>query len=573
MHQTAPVPLPSPPTGKLGRKKSQNEKSWYVILGSHEHRPMITQNEPFLSSGGKFKAKLPIVFKCPTKEQADDVFRYQPFLQSVAHLNNEELTRTICLSTSGSDILLNIRPLYPVFYGTKAAVYLTHPEAESATHGCTKPIWRKHDSFKEAIVYMLTGNPDAYGQIIAAHADQFNEPVFHSDNDSDGGSESAEPEVVSIWPPLAPRGLSPSPQTPSCRSATSRSHSSVTPSHTMPAPSTCHYAHRDNDVLSSQLHDHSISTPTTPAPPTQQGASHGTQIVHELSGVLTSHLPQATQTKQPVPSLGRYTDAYVQAYDFSLEAIMQMWHAITQNHSAHGCMNQLIAAGLSSKEVQLIWLLAQAEAPTSEWATQWIRYCRVLLLLSSVMRKDRVSVRLQLAQGETCPSLSERQQMAPGQHNATSVQRLTSKTCKVISRTPAEKKALAMRKKDRAQKYKDALANAQAILYEEATKLHMEFGSHSIEYYLKELIQVSQLHEVKHINDEAHLLEGSRYKLSDLIDQIKEGWDALSSEERIAVTDPWIKEFEECREMRQLAVQNVAINAFHDTKATLDIVQ
>ncbi|KAL6298320.1 hypothetical protein BKA93DRAFT_744378, partial [Sparassis latifolia] len=152
--------------------------------------------------------------------------------------------------------------------------------------------------------------------------------------------------------------------------------------------------------------------------------------------------------------------------------------------------------------------------------------------------------------------------------------------------TPAEKKALAMRKKDRAQKYKDALANAQAILYEEATKLHMEFGSHSIEYYLKELIQVSQLvsnkcasnhwnvyqqHEVKHIND-AHLLEGSRYKLSDLIDQIKEGWDALSSKERITVTDPWIKEFEECREMRQLTVQNVAINAFHDTKATLDIL-
>ncbi|GBE85875.1 hypothetical protein SCP_0803970 [Sparassis crispa] len=63
------------------------------------------------------------------------------------------------------------------------------------------------------------------------------------------------------------------------------------------------------------------------------------------------------------------------------------------------------------------------------------------------------------------------------------------------------------------------------------------------------------------------------YKSNSLPFEIKAKWDAMSPEERITITDPLLKNLQDQRETKQLAVQNVPINAFHDVRSNLASVQ
>ena len=54
---------------------------------------------------------------------------------------------------------------------------------------------------------------------------------------------------------------------------------------------------------------------------------------------------------------------------------------------------------------------------------------------------------------------------------------------------------------------------------------------------------------------------------------LSERWKNMSEEERTAAVGDGVEELEERRENRKEGVQNVLINSFHDTRATLGIVQ
>ncbi|KAI0083030.1 hypothetical protein BDY19DRAFT_864865, partial [Irpex rosettiformis] len=59
---------------------------------------------------------------------------------------------------------------------------------------------------------------------------------------------------------------------------------------------------------------------------------------------------------------------------------------------------------------------------------------------------------------------------------------------------------------------------------------------------------------------------------TDIMPQLREEWNGLSSTEKSDLTEEWVTKLEETREMKAHAVHNVPINAFHDARATLKSV-
>jgi len=64
---------------------------------------------------------------------------------------------------------------------------------------------------------------------------------------------------------------------------------------------------------------------------------------------------------------------------------------------------------------------------------------------------------------------------------------------KIFKRSNAEKKALAEQRMDRKIAYRDALSQAADVIHNEAVKLHEQFGTHSVDYYLQDILQQSRL--------------------------------------------------------------------------------
>jgi hypothetical protein len=55
--------------------------------------------------------------------------------------------------------------------------------------------------------------------------------------------------------------------------------------------------------------------------------------------------------------------------------------------------------------------------------------------------------------------------------------------------------------------------------------------------------------------------------------QVSAKWQAMSNEERIAATDDSLQDLKDQKEMHALSLQNVPINAFHDTRANLAAIK
>ncbi|KAG1723300.1 uncharacterized protein EDB91DRAFT_1255692 [Suillus paluster] len=153
--------------------------------------------------------------------------------------------------------------------------------------------------------------------------------------------------------------------------------------------------------------------------------------------------------------------------------------------------------------------------------------------------------------------------------------------CKAHLCTQAEKKALA--EKCRAHKcaYKDALADSQDMVMQEAVKLHEEFPHRTVEYQFEAILQ--QLHtkqksrkatnwnaflrsEVKAMNA-ARAPNEPRVKATQAGHDIAAKWNAMSQQEKGLMED-----LEDHHNNKALASHNVPINAFHDICTTLDSV-
>ncbi len=64
-----------------------------------------------------------------------------------------------------------------------------------------------------------------------------------------------------------------------------------------------------------------------------------------------------------------------------------------------------------------------------------------------------------------------------------------------------------------------------------------------------------------------------RKKVHELARECKAEWQGMTPEERVTATEDAIEELKQQREMKKLSVQNVSINAFHDVRANLKVIE
>ncbi|KAG2029493.1 hypothetical protein BDR03DRAFT_880613, partial [Suillus americanus] len=153
-------------------------------------------------------------------------------------------------------------------------------------------------------------------------------------------------------------------------------------------------------------------------------------------------------------------------------------------------------------------------------------------------------------------------------------------------RTEAEKKALAEKRKAHKGAYKDALADAQDLVMQEAVKLREQFPGRTVEYHFEAILQRTHTKqksrkptrwnaflrsEVKAMNAGREPDE-RRIKATEVGREIAERWNTMSQQEKIDVTKDLMEDLEEHRNNKSLTSHNVPISAFHDIRATLDSV-
>ncbi|EIW73884.1 hypothetical protein CONPUDRAFT_160605 [Coniophora puteana RWD-64-598 SS2] len=148
--------------------------------------------------------------------------------------------------------------------------------------------------------------------------------------------------------------------------------------------------------------------------------------------------------------------------------------------------------------------------------------------------------------------------------------------------TPAQRKALAIRRKSFRLQYRDALKECRSKIRDMAKKLRERFGKHSEDHYYREILQDSRLvrharkisrwnvyqrQEMKRLNSEQ--MPGQKRKNAGaLVAGIAQAWKVLTPEEKVAFTDPLMADMQENRDNKELAAHNAPLAAFQDTDKT-----
>ncbi|KAG2743899.1 hypothetical protein P692DRAFT_20746183 [Suillus brevipes Sb2] len=132
--------------------------------------------------------------------------------------------------------------------------------------------------------------------------------------------------------------------------------------------------------------------------------------------------------------------------------------------------------------------------------------------------------------------------------------------------------------------YAQALQEARNVVNKQAKLLHKRFGKHSVEYYFGELMQRARAaqssrsptrwnafvrKEVKHINAE-HPSGSPSVKASQCVKELASRWNNMTKAAEEEETNDAVQSLEEFREMKNLALHNVPLNAFQDVRKTLE---
>ena len=152
------------------------------------------------------------------------------------------------------------------------------------------------------------------------------------------------------------------------------------------------------------------------------------------------------------------------------------------------------------------------------------------------------------------------------------------------------------------QNYRNALREAQGKIYALAQELKDRFGKYSVDHYHNDLIHRAhksrstrkvnrwnafQRLELKRMKGVQTVKINSTYqKLSYVLaenpdsvnltaatKEISARWKLLSEEDRVAITAGCMQEIEEEREVKDLALHNVPLQAFYDARRTVQTVE
>ncbi|KAL6298829.1 hypothetical protein BKA93DRAFT_830393 [Sparassis latifolia] len=352
------IDSPSPMQTALPSSTIESQ-GWYVILGGQ--RPGIVDTPPIMS-GGKFSPALPVLVKCHTQAQAEDVERFNDVVKPLKHLDEtttEAIVDLINQSSVTPTILRAHQNFWCVVYGNRSGIFMSNTEAIAQVNGMTKAIFRRiseqnGSAFKRALIYMVMKG--------ASEKDL---------SEQRADSSSIDPQLNS---------LSTSFQT----QFTMRVEHSEDVSHAQPStPSACSQARQGAIVSNASIRAHSPSrqpTPVqhgTPSRSSRQGSAQHSddsqdheyaaaasgppsvyiyQHVRNLAGIVKTLLGPCTDST-PALSLGHQADAYLQAHGYSNDANMTLCHAYSLSGTLEEFIEKLAPKGMPIKEIKYLWCL------------------------------------------------------------------------------------------------------------------------------------------------------------------------------------------------------------------------
>ncbi|KAG1897856.1 uncharacterized protein F5891DRAFT_956561 [Suillus fuscotomentosus] len=156
-----------------------------------------------------------------------------------------------------------------------------------------------------------------------------------------------------------------------------------------------------------------------------------------------------------------------------------------------------------------------------------------------------------------------------------------------IKWTSEQKAALRAKRAQHPINYGTALKEAREVVQHQAEMLYEKFGKHSIEYYYQEVMQKSHLvtqkrsvnhwnaflsGKLKEHNEEREKQGLSKEKVDVIVVEVSAQWKCMNKEERSDATDNLMQSLGDQREMKDLALYNVPLNAFQDGRKTLDSI-
>ncbi|KAI9069497.1 hypothetical protein FKP32DRAFT_1553814, partial [Trametes sanguinea] len=545
--------------------------AWYVTLGKGRSRK--TRTKPFCP-GGKFSNPFPIVFKVPSEELADEILTYREAIKAVEAAENVyDRVRLIYTLPLGDDILKDYietsvgQGLYPVCWGHECAVFSKVDDARDATKGIEKAIWRKVPSFRRAVAFMVSGGESEKKGNVELR--QLLMECLASGPRVEAPAEEDEPSVFPM--PVTPRHPSRAQAAPAATPSAPRAQATpaVTPSGsphkramnarpTSQLPSSAEASSSSSTLLSDLMFDLSVAD-------LNLEGEWVYQHTRNLRGIKASHnFPVVSSTR--VPSCGRALDMFLQAFGSDIDSKLLVAYACKHSNTMEEFVRQLTVL---------------TEPPT---------------FVST--RANPLSIALSYASYFDMVLYGKGRRMAARREAASAqrkyVTRLARKPYRTrrkaitITKTPAEKKLISQQRAERREKMAEALAAARETVAEEARKMQAEFGLHSDKYFEQQIFQHARVtstkrktnpwnaflrHELQKRND-ALPAGAPRYSSSDktVISEISAKWKAMSDEEKASVSEDLVKDLDEQKEMKALAVQSVPISAFHDVRATLESV-
>ncbi|OCH84870.1 hypothetical protein OBBRIDRAFT_839387 [Obba rivulosa] len=312
----------------------EDDPGFWVVLGGDKY--IVSQERPFMSSGGRNSPVFPIIVKCDTEAQAGEVARAHEVLREARKLKS---------STTKAEAILESRIL--------ASILPDHSKCRDQikqVHGWVKPVWKKELNFRDALVYMIMK-----GRVPASLR-------------AGAPGKAAKHTSVSVGSTAQQLGsLRLGPSSPAAYSATheethvrtlrprkatnSQQTKSLQRSENKPAESN----KRSLDTVVGE----SAITFSAAAQSLSALASHSLapvyQYIRELGGLLS--VEYTPHDILDAPSLGVYADAYVQSHGFTRHAITQIYDALRTCKTQEKFVERLVALGHPVKQSKWLWYI------------------------------------------------------------------------------------------------------------------------------------------------------------------------------------------------------------------------
>ncbi|KAF7976790.1 hypothetical protein HWV62_5636 [Athelia sp. TMB] len=516
--------------------------------------PGVARRLPVAPSS-KALSPFPIAIKCRNIEDATELLKLQP-LAAIWTKNPSRVSLARHIEQHFQDYGVNVTlHFYPCWKSSQNAIYTNFDDVLAAAAGWVYAKYRREENIKNALLTFILQNPkrDDNGRHLALSGGVDVEVVEldDSEDEENGRAEAAVEHEAAETERVRQRSLSPAKQILTHVKGKGRGTNPLPGAkevfiQQLQQPSTASSSHGPSLQRSQSAAAATTAAANTDSRPSTQprvlasvfkpshardndSSTYLLQRVRDLQGSIgVVHESLVPTAHQPLNTgLGRQVDWYLNAHGYTEEAAGSIANAYTRYLSADAFIAYLCGRGMAHAEAEWIW------------AT-----------------KTRL----------------------PWRHRT---QRNANK------RTNAEKKQLAKRRREYKEQYNNALEASFQVILGEARKLREEFGAHSEQYYLEEIMQRPRVaqssrgvnrwnvflrEEVKRMNNE--LAEGvPRYKSSALVCQLKVKWAAMTLEEQRESTEEGVAKLLEHREMKKLSVRKIPAHTFQDARKTLETIE